>query len=235
MSQKEEKVKEHKVKEHKEKSGSFLESKPFKKFMVKLYGLGASVVIIGALFKIQHWKGAGFALTLGLTTEALIFAVSAFDPQKGDVDWTRVYPELKGEEPPETARSITSEVARMLEQARVDQETVNRMGEGFNKFSDTMSGLKQISNAVLATDKFTEKINIVTENVERVNESYKRSAEALSVLSEQSGSTKDYFNQMKSASVHLATLNNVYEMEINNTNKYNEAISKYQTDRKSVV
>ena len=46
------------------------QGKGWKNFMAKLYGLGASVVIIGALFKIQHWSGAGIMLTIGLGTEA---------------------------------------------------------------------------------------------------------------------------------------------------------------------
>ena len=72
------------------------QGKSFKKLMVKLYGLGASIVIIGALFKIQHYPGAGFMLALGLGTEAVIFFFSAFEPPHEDVDWSLVYPELAG-------------------------------------------------------------------------------------------------------------------------------------------
>jgi hypothetical protein len=86
-------AKAKKAKTKKESSGSFLESKAFKSFMAKLYGWGAAVVIVGALFKIQHWPGAGAMLTLGLSTEALIFFISAFDKQK-EYLWEKVYPEL---------------------------------------------------------------------------------------------------------------------------------------------
>lgn len=71
-------------------------TKKGKTVMGLLYGLGASIVIVGALFKIQHWPGAGIMLTVGLLTEALIFAVSAFEPPHMDIDWTLVYPELAG-------------------------------------------------------------------------------------------------------------------------------------------
>jgi len=73
-----------------------VESSGWKNFIAKLYGLGASVVIVGALFKIQHWPLAGLMLTVGLLVEALIFFFSAFEPLHEELDWTLVYPELAG-------------------------------------------------------------------------------------------------------------------------------------------
>jgi gliding motility-associated protein GldL len=191
--------------------------------------LGAAVVIIGALFKIQHWPGAGLMLTVGLSTECMIFAISAFDPQHKEPDWSRVYPELAGDEPPENARNVSGEIARLMQEAAIDKELVTRLGDGMNKLVTTIGGLGEITNAKIATDEFTKKISLVTENVTKINESYQRSAEALSTLSESSASTKEYFHQMKSASLHLASLNSVYEMELNNSNRHSEALNKYQT------
>src|SRR5512133_3827018 len=73
-----------------------VQSSGWKNFIAKLYGLGASVVIIGALFKIQHWPLAGTMLTIGLLTEAVIFFFSAFEPLHEEIDWSLVYPELAG-------------------------------------------------------------------------------------------------------------------------------------------
>lgn len=73
-----------------------VQSSGWKNFMAKLYGIGASIVIVGALFKIQHWSGAGLMLTVGLLTEAIIFFFSAFEPLHEEIDWTLVYPELAG-------------------------------------------------------------------------------------------------------------------------------------------
>ena len=86
-----------------------VQSSGWKNFMAKLYGIGASVVIIGALFKIQHWQCAGLMLTIGLFTEAIIFFFSAFEPLHEEVDWTLVYPELAGipEDEPESAGTAT--------------------------------------------------------------------------------------------------------------------------------
>ena len=73
-----------------------VQSSGWKNFISKLYGLGASVVIVGALFKIQHWPLAGTMLTIGLLTEAVIFFFSAFEPLHEEIDWSLVYPELAG-------------------------------------------------------------------------------------------------------------------------------------------
>ncbi|HOZ15164.1 MAG TPA: gliding motility protein GldL [Tenuifilaceae bacterium] len=71
-------------------------SKKWKNFMKYLYGWGASIVILGALFKILHLPGAGLMLMFGMGTETVIFFFSAFEPIHEELDWTLVYPELTG-------------------------------------------------------------------------------------------------------------------------------------------
>ncbi|HTL81472.1 MAG TPA: gliding motility protein GldL, partial [Bacteroidia bacterium] len=85
---------------------SLFASRKWKAFMAKLYGFGAAVVIVGALFKIQHWTGASAMLIVGLGTEAVIFAFSAFEPIHEDLDWTLVYPELAGMPEEEKAKEL---------------------------------------------------------------------------------------------------------------------------------
>jgi len=217
-----------------QESQSFLESKTFKKFMQKLYGWGASVVILGALFKLMHWPAAGFMLTLGLGTEAIIFFISAFDMQK-EVDWTRVFPELVEKNDAPAKPSVTAELNKMLESARIDTATVTKLGEGLHSFSNTVSGMKDITNATVATDEFTKKIQMATGNFDRINTSYEKTADALGQLSDLSTSSREYFNQMKSASIHLSSLNSLYEMELNDANKHRESLSKYQHNLASTI
>ena len=217
-------------------SQSFLESKTFKKFMQKLYGWGASVVILGALFKLMHWPMAGFMLTLGLGTEAIIFFISAFDSQK-EVDWTRVFPELneKTGAVAQTKSSVSAELNRMLEEARIDSTTVKKLGEGLHNFNSTVSGIKDITNASVATEEYTSKIKAITGSMDRINTSYEKTAEAMGQLTDLSVSSKEYFSQMKSASIHLASLNSLYEMELNDANKHRDSISKYQSNLASTI
>src|SRR5437899_2049123 len=118
-------------------------SKGWKKFMAKLYGFGASVVIIGALFKIQHWPGAGIMLTVGLGTEAVIFFFSAFEPIHEDIDWSLVYPELAGlhggeEETKaiEDDSSVTESLDKMLEDAKIGPDLIQSLGDGMRNLSD---------------------------------------------------------------------------------------------------
>ena len=73
-------------------------SNTFKKGMNMVYGLGAAVVIVGALFKIMHWPYGDLMLIIGLVTEACVFVVSAFEPVDTELDWSKVYPELAGED-----------------------------------------------------------------------------------------------------------------------------------------
>ena len=114
------------------------ETKKGKKMMGMLYGWGASIVIVGALFKIMHWPGAGAMLTTGLLTEAVIFAFSAFEPPHMDVDWSLVYPELAGmgeevdlleESTSEDKGTITEQLDTMLEDARIGPELIESLGK----------------------------------------------------------------------------------------------------------
>ncbi|MEJ7661900.1 MAG: gliding motility protein GldL [Hymenobacter sp.] len=81
--------------------------------MPKVYGIGAAVVIIGALFKILHWKGADTMLMVGLGTEAVIFFLSAFQPNATDHDWALVYPELSEGYDPSTNSNSFRDKARL--------------------------------------------------------------------------------------------------------------------------
>ena len=235
-------AKAKKAKTKKESSGSFLESKAFKSFMAKLYGWGASIVIVGALFKIQHWPGAGMMLTLGLSTEALIFFISAFDKQH-EYKWEKVYPELavededekKGIEGGGEKKSISDEINKMLEEAKIESEMVNKLGDGMNKLSETVTGLKDISDATLATGEYATNIRQASTSIGRFNDASEKTADAMTHLSEASGSSKEYFEQIKSASGNLSSLNSLYEMELNESTKHREAMGKYNETLASLV
>src|SRR6187399_2658359 len=104
---------------------SFIRSKVYKTFMSRLYGWGASIVIVGALFKIQHWPASGFFLVLGLGTEAIIFFFSAFEPPHEEVDWSLVYPELAGMHDPGSKDKkkkidpVAQELDRLMADAKI--------------------------------------------------------------------------------------------------------------------
>ena len=129
------------------KMSQFVQGKKFKNFMTKLYGWGASVVILGALFKIEHFKGASIMLMAGLGTEALIFFFSAFEPPHVEPDWTLVYPELAGmagedfmienqsHSRDKRGDAVSQELDKMLAEAKIGPELIDSLGKSFHSLS----------------------------------------------------------------------------------------------------
>jgi len=156
-------------------ANSFLESKGFKSFMGKAYGLGAAVVIVGALFKITHWKGADTMLTIGLLTEAAIFTVSAFEKPHQEPDWTLVYPELSGldSKEPKKAKSglgLTQQLDKMMEEAKIGPDLINSLGNGFRSLNENVLGLKDLSSA--GSKEYAGQIERMTKNLASLNSVY---------------------------------------------------------------
>lgn len=161
-----------------------VQSAGWKKFITKLYGWGASVVIIGALFKIMHWPLAGIMLTVGLLTEAIIFFFSAFEPPHEDLDWARVYPELAGmadEEDMEEFRESSlkkrgnvplEKFEQLVNIDPVSNETINKLGEGLNRLSATASQISDISEATTATKGYVNSFQHAAQSLENMTSSY---------------------------------------------------------------
>ncbi len=175
------------------------QSSGWKNFMSKLYGIGASVVIIGALFKIQHVPGGGFMISLGLGVEAVIFFFSAFEPLHEELDWTLVYPELAGMTDPDeldeykdealAGRGVTLEkFDDLFTQAEIRPETIKNLGVGLNNLSATAGNLADISEASVATRQYAENVQKAAEGVGGITDNYSEStsklASAANILSE---------------------------------------------------
>lgn len=194
---------------------SFLESKKFKKFIAMLYGLGASVVIVGALFKIQHWPGSGIMLTIGLSIEALIFAVSAFEPAHEEVDWSLVYPELAGIEEMEhhdtkkKSLSPTQELDKMLEDAKIGPELLNSVGTGLKNLSDNASKLSDLSDASVATQEYVGNVRSASKSVGELSDTYSKTSE---VLQRDINTADQYSASFKSAAQSANQLSETYQL-----------------------
>ena len=204
---------------------AWTQGKTFKLFMSRLYGWGASIVLVGALFKIMHWKGAGLMLTVGLLTEAVIFFFSAFEPPHEEVDWSLVYPELAGmDEPGSSAGTskkdpIAQELDRMLGDAKIGPELIESLGSGLNKLGDNTSKLADITDATVATDEYVKNVQGANESVGKLTDSYSRAAAAMDNLSTSSEDVKQYSEQVHHAGKNLEALNAVYQMQLEESNK----------------
>lgn len=184
----------------------------YRNFMSRLYGWGASVVIIGALFKINHYMGADIMLIIGLSTESIIFFFSAFEPPHVEPDWSLVYPQLAGiyhgtGELGGPTGSVTEQLDDMLEKAKIGPELIDSLGKGLRNLTETTSQISNVSNASLANDQYVNTLKKATESVNELSASYGRTA---SSMNEVTGVSEKQLQNMKSASENAATLSGVY-------------------------
>jgi gliding motility-associated protein GldL len=150
--------------------GEILKTKRWKVLMGYTYGWGASLVLIGALFKLQHWNHSGIMLTIGLMTEAFIFFLSAFEPPLEQPDWTKVYPELQEDyellEPVEETQSLAKgNLEALLSGTNITPELLSKIGKSLIDLSNTASGISDISAATLATDIYVKNLNSASESM----------------------------------------------------------------------
>jgi gliding motility-associated protein GldL len=162
----------------------------WKAFMAKLYGWGASVVIIGALFKIMHWPYAGTLLIIGLGTEACIFFFSAFEPLHEELDWTLVYPQLSGldeddeleitkAQTPVSTGDALLKFDQMLDKAG-GANLFDKLGNGIENLNLKVSEMANISSAAIATNEFTENVKKASGSVNELSNAYKQSVTEVS-------------------------------------------------------
>lgn len=196
-------------------------SKKWKNFMAKLYGIGAAIVIVGALFKIQHWPLASFFLILGLSTEAIIFFFSAFEPPHEDPDWSLVYPELATGEKAEgddfkkeDQRSITEQLDDMLESAKIEPELIASLGDGMRSLSDQAKQMGQITGAASATNEYANSLKTATQKVDSLSESYAKASESLVGLTQSAEAGRSAGESLQKMSGNLTALNEMYELQL---------------------
>lgn len=221
----------------------------FSTIMPKVYGIGAAIVIVGAMFKLLHYPGAEVMLGLGLSVEAIIFFLSAFEPKKAEHDWSKIYPELaedydgavgarsvKGK----SDGSVTKKLDAMLESAKVGPELVDSLGKGMRHLSETTSRLGKMGDAVIATNEYSNSVKSASSNINKMNQSYAESVvsmvemasvskTATAEMVNASRDSKEYHGQVQSVTKNLGALNAVYEMELQDANQHIKAMNKFYT------
>ena len=209
--------------------------KKWKSFMAKLYGFGAAIVIIGAMFKIMHWPGAGPMLVVGLSTEAVIFFFSAFEAPHEEVDWSLVYPELAGMHGEEAEHtqieedkgSLTEQLDNMLEEAKIGPELMASLGDGLRSLSDQASKLNNITDASVATNEYVTSVQSAAKNVDSLSGAYSKAAESLMGLSVSGDDSANLGDQIVKVSKNLSALNASYELQLQGSSEHLKATSKF--------
>lgn len=192
-------------------------SKGYKNFMSKLYGWGAAVVILGALFKIMHFPGAGPMLILGMGTESIIFFMSAFEPLHAQYNWALVYPQLAMGQDDDKKKnkfgegSITQQLDRALEEAKIGPALLENLASGMKNLGENAKQLSGVSDSVAATDSFVSSLSKATESIRNVSVSYDKTADA---ITENSNKTSEYFQKVTKASDAVDKLASIYEQNV---------------------
>jgi gliding motility-associated protein GldL len=198
------------------------QSRNTKKLFNYAYGIGAAIVILGALFKIQHWPFGGEMLTIGMAVEAMVFFISAFDSVEEDLDWSLVYPELAGgqdrdkdrNEARESQSLLSQKLDNMLKEAKLDAGLMQSLGESIQNFKGAADNIAPAVNSIAATNKYSEQLALAAAQMESLNSLYKvqlestnRQAEINEQVVENAQKLKE---QMESMATNLSSLNGIY-------------------------
>ncbi len=227
------------------KKKSFLESRSFKILLKYLYGIGAAVVIAGALFKIMHWQYANEMLIAGMGTEVLIFFISSFEPLHEELDWTRVYPELAEESKQDFLPDGFEDEdpdglseGRALELANEKLAEIHLSPDLFDSLTGSIEGLKtnvdklsDIQDASLATNEYASSVRSATQMMGELNTGYSSTVDAMNSLSTSVGGAarqaNAYHEEVQRVTKNLSSLNAVYEMELSDAQTHIQTINNF--------
>ena len=228
---------------------SFFESKTWKNIMKYVYGLGAAVVIMGALFKIMHWPGASEMLIVGLSTEALIFIMSVMEPVHLDADWSRVFPELantEGEGVEEVdgiglydliksgsdePGSQADKLAEKLGDAGIDNALIGKLKDGMSNLAENASSLGSMSSATGATGEYVSSLQNASAKLNQLSEEYAASAASIAAIA---GEGNNFGPEMEKLSSNISALNNTYELQLKSSNEYLSSMSNMTELQESI-
>jgi gliding motility-associated protein GldL len=220
----------------------------FKKIIAMAYGLGAAVVILGALFKIMHWPGADEMLIAGMGTEVLIFLISAFEPTYEDYQWERVYPHLMDENSIEVfkgeagyneggaygvgggsgaAGGSLMALDNALSKGSFDNEMLNRLGENLEKLSGNISSMNSVADVANATEGYSEAARNASSSMNSLQAVFEKSAESAKNLAISTAGTQEYQEQIQLVTKNLTQLNSIYQIELQDANNHIRNLNRF--------
>jgi hypothetical protein len=207
----------------------FFETNKGKYLKNLIIGLGASVVLLGALFKLQHWPFASQMLTTGMCTEAFIFALLGLLPPHADYYWERFYPDItlnphveayqkgiKHGALPKPGEPATKSLDKMLEEAQINTPNLKKMSENFDKFNKTVNQMKDISDVTLSKNLGTlnqiyeVELSDANNHLKAMNKFYSNLVNASEAMASSAKDATDAKEQMGMLAKNLTTLNQIY-------------------------
>ena len=208
----------------------------FKLGINTLISWGATVVIIGLMFKILHWKGGELMIAIGLVTEAILFFIMGFMAEHKDPQWSRVYPELyedySGELPTSSSRAVqspssTAALDKMMEEAKIGPDLIASLGTGLRTFGEKVANISNMADASGATNEFTGKVKTASEKFDNLSVAFDKATGSLSEMAATNIDSRAYHEQVNNLGKNLSALNAVYELELQDSSAHLKSMNKF--------
>lgn len=214
---------------------AFYKSKGFKYVKNLIIGIGAAVVLVGALFKIMGWNGANEMLIVGLLTEAFLFLMLGLLPPEPTYYWEKMYPGLDeaGDFDPRISpagnqgNGLSASLDKVLTSAKLDDDGIRRLGDNFAKFNTSVSGMADVTNSLAATNDYATKTSAASQALAKMTDAYNKATTSVTDLNSANEGTKKYHEQVQLVTKNLAALNAIYELELNESNSHLKAMNKF--------
>lgn len=203
---------------------------------------GATVVIVGLMFKILHWPGATWFIAGGLSAEAILFFLLGFQREDKELDWKRAYPELdedyNGELPVASTKkaiaapdfAATAALDKLLADANIGPQLIGNLADGLRTFGDKVNSISRVTDAGDATIAFTAKVKQATASYDTLNTSFEKAAGNLAEIANSTVDSKAYHEQVSKMSKNLSALNAVYELELQDSSNHLKSMNKFYGD-----
>lgn len=185
--------------------------------------IAAAIVIIGALFKLEHWEGADTMLIVGLGTEALVFTIyGLLYLRYPAIDDHQV--KIAGEA---AGNPALKSMEKMLAEADITPANLSKLSTGFQKLGTTVDKMGDIGDAVAATGDYAKKTKEATQALSSVKDAYVATSNSLVAFNSASESTKIFHDQIQVLTKNLSSLNTIYELELQESNNHLKALNQF--------
>ncbi len=226
----------------------YFETKRGKYLKNFIIGIGAAIVLIGALAKLEHWWWASYALIVGMCTEAFIFAMLGILPPHKDYYWERYYPDIDKNPHVEAYKkggkfetpafnglgggggagvSATASLDKMLEEANMNPANLARLNDNFNKFSATVEQVKDLSSIADATNEYSSKAREAASALTEMKETFQGASNTLASFNNAANETARFHEQVTVLTKNIGSLNQIYEVELQDANNHLKAMNKF--------
>ena len=229
----------------------FFETKQGKYIKNFIIGLGAAVVLIGALGKIQHWAVGGYLLTVGMCTEAFIFTLLGVLPPHKDYYWERYYPNIDENPHVEAYRkgikfqtpaqplgtggngsgsNATASLDKMLEEAQINPANLRRLNDNFQRFGVTLDQMKDLTEVTTATNTFSQSARDTATALGEMKTTFQGATKTMGIFNAAADDTVTFHTQVQALTKNLGSLNQIYEVELQDANNHLKAMNKFYSN-----